>query len=194
MNCWHCGTERLGVETMTLTITKIWRWHDIVTNLSCPRCESYVEVYWQDRKIMDFSKKQLKRLVTSTHKSQVTDETERFIDTGSYIFNAVVSGSIYGGVSSNKITAIIGKPLPGKYLFFPCYCQNFLDTNPDGYCLYFDTEAAITKGLLASRGIDQNRLVVVNVVTIEEFEVRHFVQLIYTLRQMKNNANLVCLF
>jgi len=44
-----------------------------------------------------------------------------------------------------------------------------LDTNPDGYCLYFDTEAAITKGLLASRGIDQTRLVVVNVVTIEEF-------------------------
>jgi len=44
-----------------------------------------------------------------------------------------------------------------------------LDTNPDGYCLYFDTEAAITKGLLTSRGIDQIRLVVVNVVTIEEF-------------------------
>ena len=44
-----------------------------------------------------------------------------------------------------------------------------MDTNPDGYCLYFDTEAAITKGLLTSRGIDQNRLVVVNVVTIEEF-------------------------
>ena len=44
-----------------------------------------------------------------------------------------------------------------------------MDTNPDGYCLYFDTEAAITKGLLASRGIDQSRLVVVNVVTIEQF-------------------------
>ncbi len=44
-----------------------------------------------------------------------------------------------------------------------------MDTHPDGYCLYFDTEAAITKGLLTSRGIDQERLVVVNVVTIEEF-------------------------
>ena len=44
-----------------------------------------------------------------------------------------------------------------------------MDSNPDGYCLYFDTEAAVNKPLLESRGIDLNRLVVVNVVTIEEF-------------------------
>ena len=97
------------------------------------------------------------------------DETERFIDTGSHIFNAVVSGSIYGGVSSNKITAIAGETSTGKTYFSLAVVKNFLDTNPDGYCLYFDTEAAITKGLLTSRGIDQSRLVVVNVVTIEEF-------------------------
>ena len=47
--------------------------------------------------------------------------------------------------------------------------KNFLDNNPDGYCLYFDTEAAVNRGLLESRGIDLERLVVVNVVTIEEF-------------------------
>jgi RecA/RadA recombinase len=47
--------------------------------------------------------------------------------------------------------------------------KNFLDTHSDGYCLYFDTEAAITKSLLESRGIDTSRLVVVNVVTVEEF-------------------------
>jgi RecA/RadA recombinase len=38
--------------------------------------------------------------------------------------------------------------------------------------LYFDTEAAITKSLLESRGIDTNRLVVVNVVTVEEFRTK----------------------
>jgi hypothetical protein len=47
--------------------------------------------------------------------------------------------------------------------------KNFLNTNPDGYCLYFDTEAAITKSLLESRGIDLSRVIVLNVVTIEEF-------------------------
>ena len=54
-------------------------------------------------------------------------------------------------------------------LFSLAVVKNFLDTNPDGYCLYFDTEAAVNKGLLESRGVDTTRLVVVNVVTIEEF-------------------------
>jgi RecA/RadA recombinase len=35
--------------------------------------------------------------------------------------------------------------------------------------LYFDTEAAVNKSLLKSRGIDLERLVVINVVTIEQF-------------------------
>ena len=119
---------------------------------------------------MDFLKEIVKEIGNDyTQIAADIDETERFIDTGSYIFNAVVSGSIFGGVSSNKITAIAGESSTGKTYFSLAIVKNFLDTNPDGYCLYFDTEAAITKGLLSSRGIDQNRLVVVNVVTIEEF-------------------------
>ena len=47
-----------------------------------------------------------------------------------------------------------------------------MDSNPDGYCLYFDTEVAVNKSLLSSRGIDLDRLVVVNVVTIEEFRTK----------------------
>ena len=119
---------------------------------------------------MDFLKEIVKEIGDDFTKIAADiDETERFIDTGSHIFNAVVSGSIYGGVSSNKITAIAGETSTGKTYFALAVVKNFLDTNPDGYCLYFDTEAAITKGLLTSRGIDQSRLVVVNVVTIEEF-------------------------
>ena len=119
---------------------------------------------------MDFLKEIVKEIGDDFTKIAADiDETERFIDTGSHIFNAVVSGSIYGGVSSNKITAIAGETSTGKTYFSLAVVKNFLDNNPDGYCLYFDTEAAITKGLLTSRGIDQERLVVVNVVTIEEF-------------------------
>ena len=97
------------------------------------------------------------------------DENEEYVDTGSYIFNALVSGSIFGGVSRNKITAIAGESSTGKTFFSLAVVKNFLDSNPDGYCLYFDTEAAINKSLLESRGIDLTRLVVVNVVTVEEF-------------------------
>ena len=119
---------------------------------------------------MDFLKEIVKEIGDEyTQIASDIDETERFIDTGSYIFNGLISGSILGGVSSNRITAIAGESSTGKTFFSLAVVKNFLDTNPDGYCLYFDTEAAVNKGLLESRGIDTTRLVVVNVVTIEEF-------------------------
>ncbi len=119
---------------------------------------------------MDFLKEIVKEIGDDyTQLAADIEEEEQFIDTGSYIFNAVVSGSVFGGVSSNKITAIAGESSTGKTYFSLAVVKNFLDSNPDGYCLYFDTEAAVNKGLLQSRGIDMKRLVVVNVVTIEEF-------------------------
>ena len=96
-------------------------------------------------------------------------EVEQFVDTGSYIFNGLCSGSIFGGVSSNKITAIAGESSTGKTFFSLAVVKNFLDTNPSAYVLYFDTENSITRPLLESRGIDLHRLIVINVVTIEEF-------------------------
>ena len=119
---------------------------------------------------MDFLKDIVKEIGDDfTKLASDIDETETYVDTGSYIFNALVSGSVFGGVSGNKITAIAGESSTGKTFFSLAVVKNFLDSNPDGYCLYFDTEAAITKSLIESRGIDTSRLVVVNVVTVEEF-------------------------
>jgi len=119
---------------------------------------------------MDFLKDIVKEIGDEyTQIASDINEQEEFIDTGSYIFNAMVSGSIYGGVSRNKITAIAGESSTGKTFFSLAVVKNFLDNNPDGYCLYFDTEAAVNKGLLESRGVDLKRTVVINVVTIEEF-------------------------
>jgi RecA/RadA recombinase len=119
---------------------------------------------------MDFLKDIVKEIGGEyTQLASEIDETENYVDTGSYIFNALVSGSIFGGVSGNKITAIAGESSTGKTFFSLAVVKNFLDTHPNGYCLYFDTEAAITKSLVESRGIDTTRVVVVNVVTVEEF-------------------------
>ena len=74
-----------------------------------------------------------------------------------------------------------------------CCRQNFLDANPDGYCLYFDTEAAVNKSLIASRGIDLERLVVVNVVTIEEFRTKALKAVDIYLKNLKMSADLACL-
>ena len=119
---------------------------------------------------MDFLKDIVKEIGDDYSKLAADiDDTEHFVDTGSYIFNGLTSGSIFGGVSGNKITAIAGESSTGKTFFSLAVVKNFLDSNPDGYCLYFDTESAVNKSLLASRGVDLTRVVVVNVVTIEEF-------------------------
>ena len=119
---------------------------------------------------MDFLKEIVKEIGNEyTQLASDIDETERYVDTGSYIFNGLVSGSIFGGVSGNKITAIAGESSTGKTFFSLAVVKNFLDSNPDGYCLYFDTEAAVNKSLLTDRGLDLERFVKIDVVTIEEF-------------------------
>ena len=45
MNCWHCNTELIwgGDHDLDRDMTPEY---SIVTILSCPRCKSYVEVYY----------------------------------------------------------------------------------------------------------------------------------------------------
>ena len=99
-------------------------------------------------------------------------DVSSFVDTGSYIFNALVSGSIYGGLPSNKITAIAGESSTGKTFFTLSVVRSFLESNPDGIVLYFESESAVSKDMLESRGIDANRVAVVPVTTVQEFRTQ----------------------
>jgi RecA/RadA recombinase len=96
-------------------------------------------------------------------------EFSGYIDTGSYILNAVLSGSIYGGVANNKVTAFAGEQATGKTFFAMGVVQQFLLDNPDGGVIYFDTEAAVTRDMMGSRGIDTSRVVVSEPDTIQKF-------------------------
>ena len=92
-----------------------------------------------------------------------------FIDTGSYSFNALLSGSIYGGMPSNKITAIAGEAATGKTFFALGICKAFLDKDPEAGIIYFESESAISKQMIEARGIDSKRMVIVPVATVQEF-------------------------
>jgi RecA/RadA recombinase len=99
-------------------------------------------------------------------------DVESFVDTGSYIFNALVSGSLFGGIASNKITAIAGESGTGKTFFCLSVVRNFLNINPDAGVIYFETESALSKNMIESRGIDSRRMVIFPVDTIEEFRTQ----------------------
>ena len=72
-------------------------------------------------------------------------DVHSYIDTGSYLFNALLSGSLHGGLPSNKITALAGESATGKTYFALGMVKQFLDANPDAGVLYFESESAIPK-------------------------------------------------
>ena len=95
-----------------------------------------------------------------------------YVDTGSYIFNALVSGSLFGGLPSNKVTALAGESSTGKTFFALSVVRNFLDANPTGGVIYFESESAISREMIEERGIDSKRMIIMPVATIEEFRTQ----------------------
>lgn len=99
-------------------------------------------------------------------------DTTTFIDTGSYIFNALVSGTIFGGIPSNKITAIAGESSTGKTFYCLGIVKHFLETDPDAGVIYFESESAISRSMIESRKIDSKRMVIIPVTTVQEFRTQ----------------------
>jgi len=124
----------------------------------------------------DFLKNVIKD-VGNEYASLVSDgveagDVESFIDTGSYVFNGLLSGSLYGGLAANKITALAGESATGKTYFLMGIVKNFLDKDPSAGVIYFESESAITKQMVIDRGIDPNRMVVMPVTTVQEFRTQ----------------------
>jgi len=99
-------------------------------------------------------------------------DVDNFIDTGSYSFNALLSGSIYGGLPDSRITAIAGEAATGKTFFALGIVKAFLDRDPNAGVIYFESESAVSKSMVESRGIDSKRLVVMPVSTVQEFRTQ----------------------
>lgn len=95
-----------------------------------------------------------------------------YIGTGNYAMNALLSGSIYGGLPQNKVTAFAGEPSVGKTFYALNVVKQFLEDNPDGFVFYFESESAISKQFVADRGIDAKRVGIVPVATVQEFRTQ----------------------
>ena len=101
-----------------------------------------------------------------------TSSDQGFIGTGSYILNAQLSGSIYGGIPNNRVTAIAGEQATGKTFYAIGIASTFLNDHPDGAVFYFDSEAAATPDLFRDRGLDAARVWHFPIDTIEEFRTQ----------------------
>jgi RecA/RadA recombinase len=133
-------------------------------------------------------------LAKSVEEGIIAGDVSDYIDTGSYMLNALVSGSIYKGLPSNKIVAFAGEKATGKTWYIVGLVKKFLDDNPSGGVYYFESESALTKEMLANRGIDIRRMFVLPVSTIQEFRTQSIKLLDkYLEREDKDQKIMICL-
>lgn len=116
-----------------------------------------------------------------------------FIDTGSYIFNAALSASIFGGIPDNSVTALAGAESVGKTYFAMGILNNFLSKHEDAGGIYFETEGA-PKQVIKTRGIDPDRIRIIQPDTIQLFRTKALNYLeSYEAREEKNRPPLMML-
>lgn len=96
-------------------------------------------------------------------------ESGGYIDTGSYVLNALFSADIYGGISDNKATAFAGETSTGKTFFVMGIVKSFQQQNPDGVVIYYDSESAVTKKMMEGRGLDTSRILIGEPVTVQQW-------------------------
>lgn len=102
----------------------------------------------------------------------VIGDVAGWVDTGSYVLNALFGADINKGIPGNKIVSFEGVEAVGKSFFVLGACKNFLNSNPNGMVIFFESEGALTKEILRDRGIDLKRFAVLPVVTVQEFKTQ----------------------
>lgn len=89
-----------------------------------------------------------------------------YIDTGSMVLNALISGSLYGGVPKGRVTVLAGESKVGKTLFILKILAN---AQKKGYVpVIFDSENAIDNDTAKRIGLDTSKVKYVPVSSIEE--------------------------
>lgn len=147
----------------------------------------------------DFFKNMVKQLededLSLAEDGTNSGDSSGFIDTGSYVFNALLSADLFGGMPNNKALALAGETSTGKSFFALGIAKHFQDQFPTGGLMYYDTEAAITKKMMSERGIDTSRVIIGEPTTVQQF--RHkaisFVDAYVATKEAERPPLLMCL-
>lgn len=121
----------------------------------------------------------LKKVLTDERYRLASDresaaEFSGYVDTGVYLLNLLLSGSLFGGFPNNKVLTLCGESTVGKTYYAMSMVGSFLTQHPTGMVVYLDTEAAISRRMFEGRGIDSKRVVIATVDTVEQFRTKMF--------------------
>lgn len=97
---------------------------------------------------------------------EAISNVEEYIGTGNYALNAIISGSVFGGVPSGRVTGFAGPSGVGKTMIMLKCIRN---AQKMGYLpVYFDSENALDTESARRMGCDVSRIMHVTAVTIED--------------------------
>lgn len=118
--------------------------------------------------------KTMQKMVKNSNGSLASDglmgDIAHHYDTGSYALNALLSGSMFKGMASNKILGLAGEEATGKTFFAMGIANQFQKAYPQGINVIYDTEFAYDSDMLSGRGLDLNRTFIEYPVTVQEFK------------------------
>ena len=83
---------------------------------------------------------------------------DSYIDTGSMALNAIISGSLYGGVPTGRMVGLVGPTGCGKTLILNKIIGNAQKADPDVWGVIWDSEVASDADSASSVGADPNRI------------------------------------
>lgn len=102
----------------------------------------------------------------------IGDESRYYLDTGSYSLNALISGSIFKGMPSNRGLMYAGEQATGKSFFALEMAHQMQKAHKNAIVVYFDTEKALDMDNLPSDRFDRERFVILQPATIEDFRTQ----------------------
>ena len=95
-----------------------------------------------------------------------------YIDTGNYSLNAIISGSVFGGVPFGRVCGFFGPPATGKTLIVNKIVANAQKMGMRA--IYFDSEQALDKQVAMRLGCDVEKIKHLPVEIIEECRNQSF--------------------
>jgi RecA/RadA recombinase len=101
-----------------------------------------------------------------------TGDVSGYITTGSYLLNALLGGSMFTGLANNKITIFAGESSTGKTYLVLDIIRHFLNDNPDGHVVFFESESAISKQMFVERGMDARRILMLPIDTVQNYRTQ----------------------
>ena len=93
-------------------------------------------------------------------------EVDDWIDTGNYVLNAIISGSLYGGIPKGRVVQFAGPSMTAKSYFI---LQILANAQKKGMnVVIFDSENAINQKTALAFGLDPSKVKYVTSVTVEQ--------------------------